>query len=100
MDAVGTRRIIVVIAIAIGCAQFLAVRTEEPTPTNINRKLTLAAAKGELTDREVMDFRERIEVASHIKPRKESDRALTALSDQIDHARKTKRVVSRQLNLF
>jgi hypothetical protein len=62
---------------------------------DVSRKLSVAAAKGELTNQQVLVFKEQISNALKGHDRSLQDQRLGAISYQIDRARKSRSIASR-----
>jgi hypothetical protein len=97
-----TSRFIVPMLIAATCvAQHALAQPGADAGADINRKLAVAAAKGELTQSQVIVFREQLKAVAKTNSAQSKQQKLAAIAARIDRARNAKRsVASRFLPWF
>jgi len=86
-----TMSVCLILCAAVICGS--GVNASELNTAEVNHKLSLAAARGELTNRQVIAFRSEIQNAK-------TQIALTRLAQSIDRARKPKRIATKLFGLF
>lgn len=95
-------RYIVPMLIAAGClAQQALAQPGTDAQADISRRVAIAAAKGELTQSQVIVFREQLKAASANKSAQAKQQQLVGIAVRLDRARNAKRsVASRFLPWF
>jgi hypothetical protein len=88
---------LIALATVFGC---LAPANAQSTQFDVTRKLSLAAAKGELSSQQVIVFKEQISNALKSNSRAIQNERLTAIGDRIERQRKPRRVASRLFGWF
>jgi 5-bromo-4-chloroindolyl phosphate hydrolysis protein len=85
---------LIAVATTIGCVDNACAQT---AGADVSRKLSLAAAKGELSSQQILLFRQQIEEANKVKASAIQRERLATISQKIDRARSTKRIASGRL---